>query len=155
MVGAQQVVDGEPGAFRAVTDPEFAPRRSAVVEKKVEGVPLRPAAGSPGRARITSYEPERVKVRARAARDGSMLVLSDTWFKGWKAKVDGREVPIERVDYMLRGVKLPAGAHDVEFAYQPNGFRIGWIISLLTLVGLGAAVGRELWRRRRRAQAVR
>jgi uncharacterized membrane protein YfhO len=83
-----------------------------------------------------------------------MLVLSDIHFPGWKATVDGREVPIERVDYLLRGVKLPAGAHDVEFAYEPASFRIGWIVSLLTLAGLGVAVALALWRRRR-GQAVR
>jgi uncharacterized membrane protein YfhO len=64
--------------------------------------------------------------------------------------VDGRPASIERVDYLLRGVLVPAGAHRVEFRYQPATFRAGWIISLLGLVAVlvAAVIG---VRRRRRA----
>ena len=50
---------------------------------------------------------------ARAtARRPSLLVLTDVHYPGWKAYVDGREADVERVDYLLRGVALPAGSHD-------------------------------------------
>ena len=52
------------------------------------------------------------------------------------------------MDYLLRGVVVPAGTHEVEFRYEPASWRVGWIVSglaLLTLVGV-AGVG---WRRRR------
>ncbi len=154
VVGGQQVVSGEDAALRAITAPGFDPRSRAVVEDAVEGVPRARGRGTPGAARLSSYGQDRVGVRVTGARAGSMLVLNDVWYPGWKARVDGREVPVQRVDYLLRGVKLPAGARHVEFFYRPASFRIGWIISLVTLLGLLAAVARELWRRRR-AQAVR
>jgi hypothetical protein len=58
------------------------------------------------------------------------------------------------VDYLFRGVRLGPGAHTVEFRYEPLSWRIGWIVSLLALVGLvvAIAVGK---RRRRRPMAIR
>jgi uncharacterized membrane protein YfhO len=46
-------------------------------------------------------------------------VLTDTWYPGWRATVDGRETPIHEAYGALRGVVLPAGAHTVEFRYRP------------------------------------
>jgi uncharacterized membrane protein YfhO len=45
-------------------------------------------------------------------------------------------VPIERVDYLIRGVPVPAGVHRVEFSYRPVSWRVGWIVSLLALLVL-------------------
>jgi uncharacterized membrane protein YfhO len=81
-----------------------------------------------------------------------VLVLTDTWYPGWKAKVDGREVPVEQVNYVLRGVPIGAGTHVVEFTYEPLSWRIGWITSVLALLGLAAALGVGLRRRRDHAQ---
>ena len=64
-----------------------------------------------------------------------LLVLSDLYYPGWKAQVDGEDVDIERVDYLLRGVPLADGHHTVEFEYAPASWRIGWILSLAGLVG--------------------
>jgi len=77
-----------------------------------------------------------------------MLVLSDTWYPGWHATVDGRDAKIERIDQMLRGVRLGPGAHTVEMSYRPTSFRIGWIVSLVTALALVAAI---VVARRRRA----
>jgi uncharacterized membrane protein YfhO len=81
-----------------------------------------------------------------------VLVLTDTWYPGWKAKVDGREVPVERVDYTLRGVPIGAGAHTVEFTYEPLSWRIGWIVSALALAGLAVVLAVGLRRRRDHAE---
>jgi len=74
-------------------------------------------------------------------------VLSDVFMTGWHATVDGREVPLERVDYLLRGVPVPAGRHAVELTYRPAGWRAGVLISALAALALLAAVW---WERRRR-----
>jgi uncharacterized membrane protein YfhO len=71
------------------------------------------------------------------------------YFPGWKAFVDGHSVPIERVDYLLRGVLLPAGAHRVEFRYEPASWRAGWVLSAVALVLL-AGLTLVGWRRRDR-----
>jgi hypothetical protein len=103
-----------------------------------------PPAGSGGTAAITRYEDDRVTLRSHGS---GMLVLSDTWYPGWHAKVDGRDAKVERVDHMLRGVRVGRGTHTVEMTYRPLSFRIGWIVSLLTAIVLALTV----FRARRRA----
>jgi hypothetical protein len=74
-----------------------------------------------------------------------MLVVSENFDPGWKSLVDGEERPILRVNYMLRGVVLPAGSHRVEFSYSPRSVRAGLFISLCTvivMIGLWAITGR-------------
>jgi uncharacterized membrane protein YfhO len=105
-----------------------------------------PGAAAPGSARFVLYDNERVVAESRAQRR-SLLVLSDVHYPGWKARVDGREVPMERVNYLLRGVMVPAGTHRVEFVYEPASWRAGWIISLLALIAILAATAIG-WRRR-------
>ncbi len=81
------------------------------------------------------------------ASGGGLVVLSDVYFPGWKATVDGEDAPIERVDYLLRGVAVGAGEHEIVMEYQPWSWRIGWIVSFLTAVGLVAAT---MWKAGRR-----
>ena len=149
LVDRQKVVSGENAALRATLDRRFDPRRVAVTERPAAGIPRTDGAGegTAGTATLVRNGAERVAVRAQAKRR-SLLVLTDVHYPGWKATIDGRPAPIERVDYLLRGVVVPAGSHDVEFAYQPASWRLGWLISALASLALvvTAAVG---WRRRR------
>ena len=151
VVGAQRVVGGGDAAFAGVTEPGFDARGVGLTERRVAGLPEVGAGRAGvvgGVARIARYEPERVVVRARSAGAG-LLVLGDNYFPGWKAEVDGRSVPIERVDYLFRGVRIGPGAHTVVFRYQPLSWRIGWIVSLVALAGLALAIVVGVRRRRR------
>jgi Bacterial membrane protein YfhO len=148
VVYQQTVASGANAALAAVTSPGFPARAVAVTERRISGLAegTGTPTGRPGRARVAAYEPERVIVDARATRP-ALLVLTDTWFPGWKATVDGEPAPIHRVDYVIRGVSVPAGAHRVEFRYDPASWRFGWIISAVALLGIAgaAAIG---WRLR-------
>jgi hypothetical protein len=140
VVDRQRVVGSADAARDTVTAPSFPARSVAVTEKRIPGLADGPGAGPAGSARVVDYEEDRVSVDSDAARR-SLLVLTDSWFPGWKATVDGKDVPIERVDYLIRGVPVPAGAHRVEFSYQPLSWRVGWIVSLVALLLLaGLAV---------------
>ena len=142
VVGEQRVVEDEDAALDAVGDPDWDPRGEAIVEEPVDDL-----AGTGGEARLETYEPERVVVEAES-RGSGLLVLSDLHYPGWKAEVDGEEVEIERVNYMMRGVPLEPGNHRVEFEYEPLSWRIGWILSLggLAVLALLLVSGRQ-WRR--------
>jgi uncharacterized membrane protein YfhO len=75
--------------------------------------------------------------------DPGLLVLSDSYYPGWRAWADGEPADIHRVNYGFRGIVVPAGRHTVEMRYEPASFRVGLFVSLLglaALVGAGAAV---------------
>jgi hypothetical protein len=146
VVGSQELVAGGDQARDRITAVDFPLHTTAVVEKPIAGLASGTGSAPAGNARITHYGDESVTVSATARRP-ALLVLTDSWFPGWKATVDGRDTPISRVDYLIRGVRIPAGTHTVEFSYQPASWTVGWIVSLLALIGiLGAAAAG--WRRR-------
>lgn len=66
----------------------------------------------------------------------ALLVVSDLYYPGWKAFLDGKEWPIFRTDCLFRAVLIPAGKHQVLFEYQPLSFAIGAILFVITLVAL-------------------
>jgi hypothetical protein len=83
-------------------------------------------------ARIVVDEPARVVVAA-ATDVPAWLVLTDTWFPGWRARLDGAEVPLRRADHAFRAVALPPGRHEIEFAFTPRGLRLGGAVTLAAL----------------------
>jgi hypothetical protein len=81
--------------------------------------------------RIVSLEPERVVIDC-AAPGARLLVLSDAYYPGWKASVDGAPAAIHRVNRIFRAVAVPAGVHRVAFTYRPASFRAGALLSILS-----------------------
>ncbi len=79
-----------------------------------------------------------LKVKATG---NNLLFLSESWYPaGWKAHIDGKEIPIHRLNYMFRGVVIPAGEHTLTMSFDPNGFYVGknlslWI-NIIVLAGL-------------------
>lgn len=136
VVGAARTVPDDAAALRAVLDPAFDGRREAIVEQPVPGL----SGGTPGTARLLRYQPEDVVAQARMTGTG-LLVLDDVHYPGWQATVDGRPVPIQRVDYLLRAVRLGPGAHTVEMRYRPASWTVGWIVSLVALAVLLGLAG--------------
>lgn len=87
---------------------------------------------------IESYEPQKVRVKANLSAPG-ILVLTDAYYPGWQASIDGKPATILRANYMFRAVALTEGEHIVEFSYQPDSLRTGLYISLIAGgVGAGA-----------------
>ncbi len=68
-----------------------------------------------------------------------MLVVSDSWFPGWTATVDGRAAPIREVDGGIRAVVVEKGRHRVDMRYQPNSVRMGFVLFLAGLTGVAVA----------------
>lgn len=124
------VVVLEEDAARRVMRDGIDHSRTAVLGQRlsVEEQPER-AGETLGAARISSYEDQLVTIATQA--DGRrLLVLSDVFYPGWVAAVDGVDAPIHRVNYAFRGVSVPAGAHVVTFSYRPASFRYGVYLSL-------------------------
>jgi hypothetical protein len=145
VVGAQEHVASGDAALAAIAAPGFDLARTVVTEQPVPGLHGGSAAPA-GSARIVpGDDPDALRVDVTARRP-AMLVVSDAWDPGWEATVDGRSAGVQRVDYVMRGVRVGPGAHRVEFRYRPWSFTAGWIVSLAALLTL---IGALLWWRRR------
>ncbi len=79
------------------------------------------------------YGQNRLEIDLHSASSG-MLVVSDTYYPGWHATVNGQEVPILRANGLFRGVRVPAGDSTVTMVYRPTSLTVGIAISLGTLV---------------------
>jgi hypothetical protein len=109
-------------------------------------------AATPGidQVRIARYEPNRVEVLATAVAPG-VLVLRDTYYPGWRVRVDGEPAPLLRADGLFRAVVVPEGTHSIVFEFRPRGLQQGAAISLLTVALLllaSIAAVRWPWSRR-------
>jgi hypothetical protein len=112
----------------------FDPQKIILMEEAVAGV----AAPSPqAEVQIQSFQPERVVIKT--VNDvSSLLYVSDTYYPGWKARVDGKEMPIYKANYAFRAIAVPAGKHSVVFSYEPRSLTYGIGISLISIVVLFA-----------------
>lgn len=77
---------------------------------------------------VIRYQPQCIELQTNNATAG-FLVLSEIYFRGWEAWVDGQRVSVERVNFTLRGVELSPGKHTVEFVFRAPSFRSGAILS--------------------------
>ncbi len=65
---------------------------------------------------------------------GGFLFISDNYFPGWKAFVDGKQVKIYRADYSFRAISVPGGRHKVSLVYDPSSVKYGIYLSLASLI---------------------
>ena len=99
---------------------------------------------------LTGYGPDELKYRYNATHDG-LVVFSEIYYAdGWQAFIDGKPVPHLRADYVLRALQVPAGAHTIDFKFEPKAYAVGNGVSLaasiallLALVGAGVYVARR------------
>jgi len=135
----------EPAALMAaMSDPGFDPLASSFVEGEAS------ASARPGAAaRILRDDDTVVEVEAELAEPG-MLVLSDSFYPGWRASSGDASLEIVPANHLFRGVRLPAGRHRIRFEYDPWTLPAGAAASLASLAGIGV-----LWRRARRSDSIR
>ncbi|MBM3245875.1 MAG: YfhO family protein [Candidatus Omnitrophica bacterium] len=122
-------------ALKYISNPKFKPDEEVIVEElpAEAGSEIKVNTIDNDKVAITRYEPSRVMIDAEL-KSGGFLVLSDSYYPGWKAFVDGREQKIYQADYLLRGVYLPGGVHKVVFTYDPLSFKIGAAISVSAFI---------------------
>ena len=116
----------------------FDPLKQVVFEKgnapKRRPLP-EPVPASREKCRITSYENDEIKLVAEMVTPG-FLVLSEINYPGWQVFVDGEKKGIFTGNYLFRVVPLNPGRHDIRFAFTPLSFKVGAIISAVSLMGV-------------------
>ncbi|MBI3388875.1 MAG: YfhO family protein [Deltaproteobacteria bacterium] len=126
-------------ADAAVTHLLNADDPSAEVAIGSDALPVGLPAAMGGSVRIESYLPERIELLAEMQTLG-VVVVTDTYYPGWQATVDGAPTAIVRVNGFARGVLVDAGAHRIVMQYAPASHRIGIAISFATVFFVGFAV---------------
>jgi len=111
-------------------NPHVFPRAFLWPEDSLPELGARLTSAAP--AAILNYRAQKVVLEAESA-SPAWLVLTDTYFPGWQAQVNGEEVKIEKVAELVRAVKIPAGRFHLEMIYRPWGFRMGLWGSLMSL----------------------
>ena len=84
---------------------------------------------------LVDYAGQSLTARVGLATPG-YLVVSDAYYPGWQAYVDGRQAPLLRADGLFRAVALPAGEHKVEMRYKPPALGLGLLLAAVSAVGL-------------------
>jgi hypothetical protein len=120
----------------------FNPKNEAVIDKRfaelVSGKKFKKDEN--GNIVLTEYKPNYLKYNAKAASE-QLAVFSEIYYQnGWDAYINGQKVPHFRVDYILRGLVLPAGKHVVEFKFHPKSYYTGNKISLASSLLLLLAI---------------
>lgn len=118
--------------YQALDDPAIDLHRAALLEAALPHT-LADAAGAAESVRFRSWETDRMVMDVNTEAP-ALLVLSELYYPGWRAKVNGKAAAIYRVDGALRGIWAPAGSNRVELDYAPLTFYAGGAITVLTLL---------------------
>ncbi len=131
IVSGYAVVKGDFwGVLNWMRGPDFDPT-TMVVLMETPDAPAGPVESISATAEVVSYEAARVVVEAESDGPG-WLVLSDTYYPGWEATVDGRSTPIYQANGSVRAVRLPEGKHEIVFCFRPRSFYWGALISAVS-----------------------
>jgi hypothetical protein len=121
-------------ALSLVMSTDFDASHTVVLEGGFQ--PAMTSGASGGEADLIETDDPGSVVIWAVAPEGGWLVLSDTWYPGWRVRLDGDETQLYRADYLFRAVWIPPGEHEVEFLYRPRSVLLGGILSLLAWLAL-------------------
>ena len=120
---------------------EIDTKKEVVIDKSLaSALPATITPDSAAKISLKSYKPNHL-IYSVDTKSDQVAVFSEIFYdKGWKATINGSEVPYTRVNYLLRGMPLKAGTYELEFRFAPESYRIGntiaLICSLLMILGI-------------------
>jgi hypothetical protein len=123
-------------ALNYILRPGFDPRKEVVLSNAPLDVLTHGAEWTEdfmGRTEVSVDTSSEIRLKVEASAP-AYLLLTDTWYPGWRATVDENEVPIYRANLSFRALAVPAGHHQIVFRYQPESLRGGIQITVLSLV---------------------
>jgi hypothetical protein len=110
------------------------------VQSKLPGTAeSQPGATSAESVTASLYSPEKVVLDVNATAPG-WVVLTDAWYPGWEATIDGKSVPVEVADHAYRAVKVDPGKSTITMQFNPPSWTWGSLISILTVLAVLAAL---------------
>lgn len=139
-----KLMTGRDAILKTLADSSFNPRETLILEEPHTLIPkVNLASEAEPEPIIAAYSVNKVVIEAGTKQAG-YLVLSDNYYPGWQAYIDGKRAHIFRADYVLRAVFLEPGKHTIEFIYSPFPLKMGAFISLLFLILTAMLLRKEL-----------
>jgi uncharacterized membrane protein YfhO len=117
---------------------------TAIIEEELAKTIIQPSADSNSLIRMTKFSPDTIEYEAYCT-GPEFAIFSEIYYpKGWNAYVNDQQVDYQNVNYVLRGLSLPAGQHKIRFVFEPTSYKNGvsimyassFLIVLITLGGL-------------------
>lgn len=138
-----QVIPDTTAQMAQILNPFFNPEQTTLFSEKPEGAGSAGSLnglneGSPKSTiftsdiQLTQGDDNSYTFHTRVS-SRSVLVLSQIFYPGWKATIDGAQVPVYPVDYALTGILAPEGEHTIAFFFQPRSFKVGAVLSMIGL----------------------
>lgn len=122
----------EQDALRLMQDKSFNPATTAIVESSIP-IGAVSEINDQDNIQIINYGSTSITLECQMKSNG-LLVLSDLFYPGWCAQVNGERANILRTNDVMRGIYLEEGTYTIEFSYRPIPLYIGFFISLLTIL---------------------
>lgn len=105
--------------------------RTAVIDVSQFNAEVTPQTDSAATIRLEEYGINKLTYKSKSGADG-LAVFSEIYYpEGWVATIDGNEVPILRVNYILRALEIPAGEHTIEFRFKPKAYTVGNTVTMI------------------------
>lgn len=150
-VGDTEVVRQPKRTWKRLRSEDFDPRQTALLPKPLDA-PVTPLdSASTTEVTLEQYTPNEIEWTLQTGAPRLFVTSEVHYPAGWNAYLDGEKVPIRRVDYLLRGVHVPAGQHTLVMRFEPKADRIGiWIAGTTTALvygGIFLLVGLQARRR--------
>ncbi|MFB3896688.1 MAG: YfhO family protein [bacterium] len=135
-------LDNKSDILAYLNQPEFNPTQIVVLEKYTPfGKPMENSpANTQAEVLIQQEALHRIIIDTYTINTG-FLFLSKYYYPGWRADIDGKEIPIYQANYLFSAIALPVGKHTVTFTFRPISFYLGLTITLITFLILIAYLG--------------
>ncbi len=121
----------------------FAPSRTAIVDRSKFGEILGdfiPQKDTLATIALTHYQPNKLLYKT-SSKTAQFAVFPEVFYRNWSAKIDGQNLPIIRVNYILRALVVPEGEHEIEFSYDSKIHKVSRQISLVGSILIGLVLG--------------
>jgi hypothetical protein len=128
-------------------------RDSVIIQQKYSSrIPFQPVPDSTASVHLVDNELEKIDYKF-SSRTNQFVVFSEIFYdRGWDAYIDGKKADYLRVNYLLRGMPVPAGDHSIQFRFEPHSYKVGTMLTTwfsLLIFGLLIAACVVEWRKRK------
>ena len=143
LVNNAVVLESPEERLKTIAKGRWDPRKTVILESYPTEAPPMTTEKSAGRAKVLARKPGYYEIEAENDAD-AYLVLSEAYYPGWRAELDGQAVDVLPANHLIQTVRLPAGRHVVRFEYRSRFLGLGFALAALaSLVPVGWLVRRH------------